>query len=671
MNNMRRMIELVSEINIISAAYYTLDNPTMSDKDYDDKYDELLALEKVTNTILDNSPTQRIGDVILKEYKKYTHQSPLWSLDKAQTNEELDGWIVRAEKFVSDYNNAHSDKLPPIKYILTKKYDGLTVNCTYDNEGGLINSATRGDGKKGEIVLHQSETIVNLPHRIDNNFEFEIHGEALMNKRAFKDYNNSLNKGEKPLKNLRNGAAGALRTLNIKETARRKLIAYMYDIGFSDGHAFETYIEMLDFIKEKGFPTADYTVCNNLEEIYKQIDIMNTERPTLQFDIDGIVIVIDDMKTRDLMGYTIKFPKWAIAKKFLAEEATTTLLKVDWNVGRTGKMCPTGILKPVNLMGSTVKRATLNNMDDIERKGVRIGSLIFIRKSGDVIPEVMGIVGDENVENTVEIKMLESCPSCGSNIVREGVHYYCKNTLSCKPQLIKNIVHFAEREAMNLEGISIKTIEKLMEDNIVNTVMDLYKLKERKEKILEIEGFAEKKFNNMLESIEKSRHCKFQSLIYALGIDGVGKKSSTDITKVFNSVEKLRDAKVDELLKIKDVGGITANSVITWFSSDKNIKLLEELLEYVIIEKEEVEEIIEGVFSGKSIYCTGTFASHTKTELKAIVKSLGGEFASGYNQKLSMLVFGSVESSTKVDKARKDGKVRIVTEDEFLEMIKG
>ena len=671
MNNLDTMKSLVNELNKASISYYTNDNPIMSDKEYDEMYNKLTGLQKETKTILPNSPTERIGDVLLKGFKKYTHQAPLWSLDKAQTDEELKEWFNRTERFVKDYNLTHSNKLPKIKYILTKKYDGITINSTYDKNGDLERTASRGTGVIGEVISEQAKTIVNLPHKIDNNFEFEIHGEALMNKRAFTDYNNSLKNNEKPLKNLRNGSAGALRNLNVKETARRKIITYMYDIGFSDGHKFETYIGMLDFIKSKGFPTAEYTVCNNLEEINKQIDVMNIERPTLQHDVDGVVIVVDDIKTRELMGFTVKFPKWGVAKKFLAEESTTVLLGIEWNVGRTGKIVPTGLLEPVELMGVTVKRATLNNMDDIKRKGVRINSEVFIRRSGDVIPEIMGTV-DDDLENTTEIKMLKNCPSCGSEIIKDGVHYFCQNTLGCKPQLVKNITHFAERKAMNIEGISDKTIDQLMEANIVNTLVDLYKLKDRKREVLNLERFAIKKFNNMINSIEKSKHCKLHSFIYALGIDGIGEKSSKDITNIYDSIEKLKNAKFIDLLKIDDVGETTANAITHFFNDDEDMKLLDELLQYIIIEKEEINIMSknkEGIFSRKKIYCTGTFASHKKEELKAIVESLGGEFANGYVKSLSYLVVGNLKGSTKTLKAEKDG-VEILSEDRFLEMIR-
>lgn len=662
------MKTLVMNLNIAGVAYYTNDQPIMEDPEYDIQYRRLLVLEKETGVVLDNSPTQRIGNVTLAKYTQHTHKAPLWSLDKAHTDEELEVWYLKVVTFVTNYNLSHVDQLPPPKFNTTKKYDGITINSTYDKLGSLTKSASRGNGIIGEYLLEQAKTIINVPHKIDNDFEFEIHGEALMTKKVFEDYNNNLKKDEKPLKTLRNAAAGAFRNLDVNETAKRKIVAYMYDIGFSDGHQFETYTEMLDFIKEKGFPTAEYHVCNNLDEINEQVKILEKQRANLAYDIDGLVIVVDDIKTRKLMGFNVKFPLWAIARKFSSVNGVTTLLKVELNVGRTGVVFPTGITADVNLMGAIVNRVTLNNMDYIEEKHVRIGSLIKICRSGDVVPKLLSVI-ENGAENTIEIKMPKLCPSCSSPLVKEGPNYYCKNTLSCKPQLVKNIVHFAEKEAMNIVGIAIKTIEKLMEENIVNTVIDLYRLNEKKEEIVKLKRFGDKSFLKMVNSIEKSRCCTFQALIYALGIDGVGEKASTDITKVFNTMEKLKNATTAELIKIKDVGGITANGLIKWFNSDKNIKLLEELLEYVIIKKEEVKEIKEGIFTGKTIYCTGTFESYKKSQLKTIVENLGGDFAKGYNKSLSMLVVGKIQGSTKVTQAENDGVVKIVTEDEFLEMI--
>ena len=406
-----RIEELVELLNRYAYEYYSLDNPSVSDKEYDIKYDELKSLEEEAGYVLPYSPTQRVGDIVLKGFNKYTHKARLWSLDKAQSFEEIEDWHNRNIKFVNEMNN-RGENLPDLRYVITKKFDGLTINLTYNEDGILQTAATRGNGETGEEVTAQVKTIREIPLRTSRGDLFEVHGEAIMTVEAFEKYNAT---SETPLKNLRNGAAGALRNLNVRETARRGLSAFFYDVGYKDGQNFKNYEEMLEFIKEKGLPMDDYIrYATTLEEVKKYINEIKDMRFDLNYDIDGVVIAIDDIRTRELLGYTVKFPKWAIAFKFEAQEATTTLLDVEWNVGRSGRVGPTAILEPVELAGVTVKRATLNNMDDIKRKGVMIGSEVFIRRSNDVIPEIMGVV-ESSLENATEIKVPETCPACGSH----------------------------------------------------------------------------------------------------------------------------------------------------------------------------------------------------------------------------------------------------------------
>ena len=420
----QKIESLVEALNKYAHEYYSLDNPTVTDKEYDEKYDELKKLENEVGYILPYSPTLRVGDRILDGFNKYTHKARLWSLDKAQSIEEIKDWHNRNIKFINEMN-LRGEQLPPLRYVLTKKFDGLTVNLTYDKLGVLVTAATRGTGETGEEVTAQVQTIKSIPLKIESGDLFEIHGEAIMTTEAFENYNKL---SDTPLKNLRNGAAGALRNLNLKETAKRNLSAFFYDVGYKEGNKFTTYEEMLIFIKEKGFPMDDYVkYCTTLEEVEKEINYINDIRFDLNYDIDGVVIAIDNIKTRELLGYTVKFPKWAIAFKFEAQEATTKLIDVEWNVGRSGRVGPTAILEPVELAGVTVRRATLNNIDDIRRKGVRIGGEVHIRRSNDVIPEIMGVV-QESLENTIEINVPEICPACGSHVIQDGVHYFCEKS---------------------------------------------------------------------------------------------------------------------------------------------------------------------------------------------------------------------------------------------------
>lgn len=659
------MREIVEELNKYSYEYYVLDLPSISDIEYDKKYDELRALERELEEILPHSPTQRIGDVVLPEFKKHYHRAPLWSLDKAQNLNDLKEWHKKNIRAIEEYNNTHGDKLPPIVYIITKKFDGLSVNLTYNEDGILITGASRGTGELGEDITAQVKTIKEIPLKINNSSFIEIHGEAIMTKTAFERYNKS---ATVPLKNLRNGAAGALRNLNVKETAKRNLSAFFYDVGYKEGVQFNTYEEMYSFIKKMGLPVDSYfKVCNTFEDIEKEIRYIESIRNDLDYDIDGAVIAINDIATREYLGYTIKFPKWAIAYKFEAQEATTTLLEVEWNVGRSGRVTPTAILEPIELGGVTVKRATLNNMDDILRKGVKVGSEVFVRRSNDVIPEIMGVV-DSSLATAQDILPPEYCPSCGSKLLQEGVHYFCDNTLSCKPQMVKSIVHFASREAMNIEGFSEKTAEQLFEKLDIKSISDLYRI--NKEQLLTLDKFGEKKATNLLNSIENSKECDLAAFIYSLGIPNVGKKTAKDLVKVFKSLTKLQSATMEELTGIQDIGDIVARSILDFFSSSKVRESINELIQLGI--KPHYEEVLintENPFQGKTAVVTGTLVNFSRTEIKEKLEGLGVKISSSVSKKTDFVLVGK-EPGTKYDKAIELG-IKILNEEEFLKLAGG
>ena len=662
MDKKKLIEELVEELNKYAYEYYVLGNSSVTDKDYDKKYYELVDLEKETGYKLPYSPTQRVGDVILPEFKKYTHKARLWSLDKAQTLEEIGEWHNRNVKFLEEYNRTSDEELPPLKYILTKKFDGLTINLSYDENGVLVTGATRGTGAIGEDVTAQVKTIKSIPLKIDCHDFLEIHGEAIMTTEAFEKYNSE---AETPLKNLRNGAAGALRNLNVAETAKRNLSAFFYDVGYKEGAPFKTYMEMLNFIKIKGFPMDDYIrECTTLDEIQKEIDYIRDIRFDLNYDIDGLVIAIDDIRTRELLGYTVKFPKWAIAYKFEAQEATTKLLDVEWNVGRSGRVSPTAILEPVELAGVTVKRATLNNMDDIARKGVRLGAEVFVRRSNDVIPEIMGVV-PESLEGTKEIEEPKVCPACGAHLVHEGVHIYCENTLGCKPQMVKTIVHFAGREAMNIAGFSEKTAEQLFEKLDIRDISDLYKLEY--EKLLDLDKFGPKKAQNLLDAIEKSKDCTLEAFLYSLGIPNVGVKTAKDLVKRFESLENLEKATFEELVSVQDVGDIVARSIIEFFKEERTLKVINELLSLGVNPHYEKKEVLESPFMGKTVVVTGTLENYSRTSIKEKLESLGAKVSGSVSKKTDFVIAGEAAGS-KYDKAKSLG-VTILSEEEFENMI--
>lgn len=656
------MNNIIEELNKYSYEYYVLDNPTVSDIQYDKKYDKLLELERETGVAFPYSPTQRVGDVVLSKFNKYVHKNKLWSMDKSQDVNGIYEWHNRNVKIVDEYNKTHSDNLPELRYVLTKKFDGLTINCTYDESGIMMKAATRGTGIVGEDVTEQVKTIRSVPLKIDNKSTIEVHGEAIMTKKAFEEYNK---KADVPLKNLRNGAAGALRNLDAKETARRKLSAFFYDVGYTEGKPFKTYIEMMNFIKKMGFPVDEYIKeCSTVDEIKKELSYIKSIRDNLQYAIDGVVIVVNDMKTREVLGYTIKFPRWSIAYKFEAEETTTKLLDVEWNVGRSGRVTPTAILEPVELAGATIKRATLNNMDDIKRKGIKIGCTVFVRRSNDVIPEIMGISGDD-IEDGVKIDPPKFCPYCKSELVQDGVHYFCENTLSCKPQLVKSIVHFGSREAMDIEGFSEKTAIQLFERLNIKSIPDLFRL--NKDELLKLDKFGEKKSQNLIDSIEKSKKCDLASFIFALGIPNVGKKTAIDLANTFKSINSLKRASYDDLINITDIGNKVANIILEFFKQKNIIESIEELLRLGVKPYFKENKVKTSIFSGKIVVVTGILKNYTRMTVKQKLRELGANVSESISKKTDYVLAGESPGS-KYDKAVKLG-VHIISEDEFEKMI--
>jgi DNA ligase (NAD+) len=657
----KRIDELVEKLNDYAYYYYTLDNPKISDKEYDELYDELLELEKETEYVLDESPTKRVGDKPLDKFEKHDHKSQLWSLDKAQSFDELRKWDERVDKLIIDHNESSEEKLPNKKYILEYKFDGLTINLTYEN-GLLTQGATRGNGETGEAILPQIKTIKSIPIRIDYKDTIEIQGEGLMPISALEKYNE---KADEPLKNARNAAAGALRNLDPKVTEKRNLAAYFYNVGYIEGKDFNTHLEMINFLKENRIPVFDYLKeFDNIEDLIKEIEKIDETRSNLDILTDGMVVKINDMKTREVLGNTQKFPRWAVAFKFEAEEVTTILKAVKWNVGRTGKVTPSAILEPVDIAGATIQRATLNNIEDIRRKNVKINSRVWLRRSNDVIPEILGVV-DEDQENTSEIQMPEKCPACGTELIKDGVHYFCPNKLSCKPQLVSSIVHFASRDAMNIEGFSEKTAYQLFEELDIKNIPQLYDIK--KEDLIKLEGFKEKKSQNLIDALEESKKCKLESFIYALGIPNVGIKTAKDLVKEYKTLDNLKEAKKEELEKIKDIGEVVAEEIYKFFHDDNILDSIDKLLEKGINPTYEVEEdTVKNIFTDKKIVITGSFKTKRK-EIKEFIENSGGQVTGSVSSNTDILLLGENPGS-KYDKAKSLG-VKIIEEQELNEYL--
>lgn len=689
-NKIERIKTLINELNKHSYNYYTLDNPTITDKEYDNLYDELNNLEIETNYFQADSPTQRIGGEVLNKFEKHIHIGKLWSLDKAQNIGELYAWEQRANKLKDEYNISHDDKLPELEFILELKFDGLTINLTYDN-GILIQGATRGNGTVGEAILPQLKTIKTLPLSIEYKGKIEVQGEGIMPLSSLEKYNKT---ADEPLKNARNAAAGALRNLDPKVTEKRMLSAYIYNVGYIEDMDFSTHEEMFEFLKSNRFPVSNYMKkFKKMDELIAEIEVLNIERKNLDVLTDGLVIKINDMKTREVLGYTQKFPRWAVAYKFEAEEYTTKLLEIEWNVGRTGKVTPTAILEPIDIGGVTVKRATLNNYEDILRKNVKINSTVWVRRSNDVIPEIMGVVEDEEfienenlssdesfiedeqtsknnanenlVSNEIEIKMLSHCPACGVELVQNGVHYFCPNSMSCRPQLVSRIVHFASRNAMNIDGFSEKTAYQLFDELDLKSLPQLYEIK--KEDLIGLERFADKKAENLIEAIEKSKDCDLDKFIYALGIPNVGEKTAKDLVKRFKTLENLKNATFEELIEVNDVGDVVANAIIEFFHDKEIVDNIDKLLNLGIKPKYEEKELsAESPFTGKTVVLTGTL-SIGRNEAKEIIERLGGKVSGSVSKKTDYVIAGE-EAGSKLDKANELG-VRVLNEEEFKNMI--
>ncbi|NBI07236.1 NAD-dependent DNA ligase LigA [Senegalia massiliensis] len=662
MEKIERIEELVEKLNELNYYYYTLDKPKVSDKEYDELYDELVNLEEKTGHILPASPTRRVGGEVLEKFEKHIHLSPLYSLDKSQNYGELREWEARVKRIINEYNSTNDDKLPDPLYIMEYKFDGLTINLTYDN-GKLVQGATRGNGEIGEAILPQIKTIKNIPLFIPTKNKMEIQGEGLMPLSELEKYNET---ADEPLKNARNAAAGALRNLNSKATAKRNLTAYFYNIGYIEDKSFSTHLEMIDYLKENRLPVKNYfKKFKNIDDMIEEIEKIDQDRHNLDILTDGLVIKINDMKTREVLGYTQKFPRWAIAYKFKAEEVTTELLDINWNVGRTGKVTPSAILEPVDIGGVTVRRATLNNMDDIKRKNVALGCRVWLRRSNDVIPEIMGIVED-SCEERIEIEKPKECPACSTELIQDGVHIFCPNSMSCKPQLVARMEHFASRNAMNIEGFSEKTAKQLFEELDLKELSQIYELEY--DDLINLERFGDKKTNNLLNAIEKSKDVTLAAFIYALGIPNVGRKTAGDLANKYKSYENLKNANYEDLISIRDVGDIVAKEIIEFFSDEEITSKIEHLFELGVnphYEKEEVEE--NTIFTDKKIVITGSIEGVPRKEIKELVEKMGGRITGSVSKNTDFVIVGK-DPGSKYDKAV-DLNIEIIDENKLKDII--
>ena len=649
----QRIRELVNKLNEYSKAYYVLDAPKISDKEYDELYDELLRLEEQSGIILPDSPTQRVGGDPLPCFEPHTHIHRLWSLDKVRTREDLIDWGRRVERI------AESQHLPRVKYALEYKFDGLTINLTYEG-GRLITGATRGNGIVGEDITPQIKTIRTVPLTIPFKGKMEVQGECYMKLSVLDEINKTT---DEKLKNARNAAAGALRNLDPRITAKRRLDCYCYNVGYIEGKKLETQDEMLGFLRENGFTVSDYLVfCDDIETVCDEIDKAEESRPHLDFLIDGMVVKVRDFATREALGATEKFPRWAMAFKFAAEETTTTVRDITWEVGRTGKLTPRASFDPVELAGATIRHATLNNFDDIQRKRVGIGSRVFIRRSNDVIPEILSAVEGDVPERQVEKPTV--CPACGAHVESRGAHLYCTNSLSCAPQIAGRLAHYASRDAMDIDTFSEKTAALFVEELKLKSIPDLYDL--GPQDYMGLQGFGERRINNLMAAIERSKDCTLGAFIFAIGIPNVGAKTAKDLARRFGTIEALRSATVEQLTEVPDVGEIVARSIVEFFADPSIATQVDRLLAHGVKPRpEEVQQ--DSPISGKTIVVTGTLEKLDRRQAEALIESLGGKAAGSVSKKTDYVIAGE-SAGSKLTKARELG-VRVLNEQEFFELI--
>jgi DNA ligase (NAD+) len=662
------MEQLVAELNKLNYHYYTLDKPLISDKEYDALYDRLVALEKESGVVLPDSPTQRVGGELLKGFVQHRHLAPLWSLDKAQNADQLQSWNARVTKLVADYNSKNPDNpLPQPSYAVELKFDGLTLNLTY-KDGRLVQAATRGNGVVGEGILAQVKTIKSVPLTIPyTEGTIEVQGEGIMNLSVLEKYNQT---AAEPLKNARNAAAGALRNLNPKVTAERKLSAFFYNVGYSDNIRFESHKEMMDFLRDNHFKVNPYIFYfENFDDVTKQLEDIQERRAGLDYLIDGAVVKIVDMRTREALGYTDKFPRWAVAYKFEAEETTTVLESVSWEVGRTGKITPVARVEPVELAGVTVQNCTLNNIGDIERKNLKhaLGTRVFIRRSNDVIPEILGKVTEES--DGEEIVYPEHCPACGFPLEQRGAHLFCNNRLDCKPQIIGRITHFASRDAMDIETFSVMTAEQLYNELNVREPADLYTL--AFEDLIKLDRFGEKKANNLLAALEKSKDRDLASFLFALGIPNTGKSTTKMLADHFRDLHAIMNATVEELIALPDVGGIVAESIVSFFADPFMKSGIEKMLALgVKAQAPEAPQVIntDSFFSGKTVVLTGTLHQLTRDEAAKRLEALGAKVTGSVSSKTDLVIAGE-KAGSKLTKAQQLGIQVIEDEDEFIRLL--
>ena len=651
-----RMNELIDIINEADYNYHTLDNPTITDQEYDMYLSELFEIEEEhPEWIREDSPTQHAGGKIIEGFEKVTHKIPMMSLSDVFSEEEVVEFDERIKK----------EGINP-QYVCELKIDGLSVSLLYE-KGKLVRAATRGDGTTGEDITHNAKTIKVIPLKLKEPVDIEVRGEIFMNKKTLEELNEKRKKKNEPLlQNCRNAAAGSIRQLDSKVAAERKLDNFIYHLPNPLDYGFETHMEAIDYMTKLGFKTnPNNRLVHNIKEVLEYIEEKGQLRPSLPYDIDGVVIKVNSIRQQQQLGYTAKYPKWATAYKFPAVEVLTKLKDIIFTVGRTGQITPNAVLDPVIVAGSTISRATLHNEDYVNEKDLKIGDIVSIRKAGDVIPEVVEVKKERRTGAEKDFVMITNCPMCNTPLVKkEGqVDYFCPNN-KCPARHIEGLIHFVSRDAMNIDGLGDRIMEDFYNFGFIKNIVDIYNLKNHKQDLIRLEGFGDKSVNNLLDAIEKSKQNSLEKLIFALGIPHVGAKTGKILAQNFNTLDDLINANLEDLVNIPDIGDIIAKSIREYFDNPENIEIINKLKELGLnmtylgkkIEKDDN-------FFGKTFVLTGSLELFTRDEAKEIIESRGGKTVDSVSKKTSAVIVGANPGS-KYTKA-KELDIPIWSEEEF------
>lgn len=655
-----RMQEIIDILNEANYNYYVLDNPTITDQEYDRYMQELIALEeKYPELKRDNSPTSRVGGTVIDEFKKVTHKIPMLSLSNVFNESDI---IAFDERIRKEVNNP--------RYVVEPKIDGLSVSLYYEN-GEFVRAATRGDGVVGEDITHNVLTIKNVPLKLRENVTIEVRGEIYMDKDTFNSINEERKINGFPLfANPRNTAAGSIRQLDSKIAASRNLKTFIYHLPNALDYGIHFHSEALEYMKRLGFTINEHiTRVDNIDSLLEFISYWTENRDSLPYEIDGMVIKLDDIDLQQKLGFTAKYPKWATAYKFPATRVLTKLKEIKFTVGRTGQVTPNAILEPVRLMGSIISKATLHNEDYVLSKDIRTGDIVSIIKAGDVIPRVEESVTERRTGDEIPFVMTDVCPICGSKLVKKDASYYCINPL-CDAKNIEKLIHFASRDAMNIDGFGDQIIEDFYNMGYLKSFIDFYNLKVYKCELMELEGFGNKSINALIDSIEDSKKNSLERLLFALGIRYVGNKTAKILAKRFGDIDSIINSSYDDLVAVRDIGTVIAKSVVEYFSNEDNVKLISDLKEIgVNMEYNGPVEVLDDEFDGKTFVLTGTLENYKRNDLKSIIESKGGNVSGSVSKNTDVVISGS-DPGSKYDNAVKLG-ITIWNENDLISKLGG